>query len=109
MHVHADRARRTPPRVDSTRRRHQGLRCLASAWWISRRHNEWDLLAGSGLIVDEAVRAAEETARSLLPLVERQVEPFGHAALPWLHSLDRSPQEGPKPGDLGLPAVAAGG
>ncbi|WP_158068462.1 DUF402 domain-containing protein [Serinicoccus sp. CUA-874] len=71
--------------------------------------DEWDLLAGSGLIVDEAVRAAEETARSLLPLVERQVEPFGHAALPWLHGLDRSPQEGPKPGDLGLPAVAAGG
>lgn len=52
--------------------------------------DEWELLAGSGLISDEAVRVVEESARSLLPLVERKVEPFGHAALPWLHTLDRS-------------------
>jgi protein associated with RNAse G/E len=49
--------------------------------------DDWDLLVGSGLISDDAVRAVEETARSLLALVEHRVEPFGHAALPWLDSL----------------------
>jgi protein associated with RNAse G/E len=50
-------------------------------------HDEWDLLAGSGLISDDEIRAATETARTLLPLVEDKVEPFGYAALPWLQSL----------------------
>ena len=49
--------------------------------------DEWDLLAGSGLLSDDEIRAVGETARTLLPLVEDRMEPFGWAALPWLHSL----------------------
>ena len=49
--------------------------------------DEWDLLAGSGLISDGEIRTVGETARTLLPLVEDRMEPFGCAALPWLHSL----------------------
>lgn len=49
--------------------------------------DEWALLAGSGLISDDAVRTVNETARTLLSFVEDRVEPFGDAALPWLRSL----------------------
>lgn len=49
--------------------------------------DEWELLAGSGLISDEVVRTAGETARTLLSLVEVRSEPFGGAALPWLQCL----------------------
>ena len=49
--------------------------------------DEWDLLAGSGLISKDEIRTVSEAARTLLPLVEDRMEPFDCAALPWLHSL----------------------
>jgi predicted RNA-binding protein associated with RNAse of E/G family len=48
---------------------------------------EWELLAESGLISEEVVRTADEAAETLLSLVEGRTEPFGSAALPWLHGL----------------------
>ena len=53
--------------------------------------DDWDLLVGSGLVSDDAVRTVEETARILLPLVEHRVEPFGDAGLTWLDSLGHPP------------------
>ena len=53
--------------------------------------DDWDLLVGSGLISPDAVRTVEQTARSLLILVEHRVEPFGHAALAWLDVLRHTP------------------
>ena len=45
-----------------------------------------------GLIYPDEVRTVEETARSLLTLVEHRVEPFGHAALAWLDVLRHAPR-----------------
>ncbi len=53
---------------------------------------DWDTLVGSGLVSDVEIRNVEETARSLLTLVERRVEPYDRAALWWLHRLDASTQ-----------------
>lgn len=53
--------------------------------------DDWDLLVGSGLVSHDEVRGVEETAESLLTLVEHRVEPFGQAALTWLHSLRHAP------------------
>ena len=52
--------------------------------------DDWSRLVASGLVSDDEVRAVNETAKTLLTLVEHRVEPFGHAALPWLHSLGHS-------------------
>lgn len=52
--------------------------------------DDWDALVRSGLISDEVVRTVEKTARTLLTLIEQQVEPFGEAALPWLRSVNRA-------------------
>lgn len=47
-------------------------------------------LDASGLISDDAIRTVDETAKTLLALVEHRVEPFGDAGLPWLHGLGHS-------------------
>lgn len=49
--------------------------------------DEWEVLVGSGLVSDDEVRAVEETATTLLTLVERKIEPFGQVAQTWLRSL----------------------
>lgn len=53
-------------------------------------HDEWDLLADSGLLSSSEIRSVSNTAETLLPLLEHRVEPFGSAALAWLHKLGRS-------------------
>lgn len=53
--------------------------------------DDWGLLVGSGLVSHDEVRGVEETAESLLTLVEHRVEPFGQMALTWLHSLRHAP------------------
>ncbi len=49
--------------------------------------DEWELLAGSGRISEDEILTVNETARTLLQLVEDRRESFGCAALPWLRSL----------------------
>lgn len=53
--------------------------------------DEWEALVAADLLSDDEVITAEGAARSLLPLVEDRVEPFGAAALPWLRSLAGPP------------------
>lgn len=48
---------------------------------------EFDRLAASGLVADSELQKAADTARELLPLIRARSEPFGDAALPWLHAL----------------------